>query len=403
MRIVLFGNSTWCLSNFRRGLIAALVGRGLDVHVLAPFDPSFDNETHVRELEALGAKFHRIDLRPRNLNPLRELLVIASLCRFYRSLRPSFVLSFTVKCNLYTGICRRFVKFEQIANIPGLGEAFERKNLLRFVVSTLYRSSLRKVRAALFQNVDDLRYCVQQGLVQSDRCALIPGSGVDLARFEARPVPVTAGKRVFMMFGRLLPLKGYYEFLEAARRVREIVGDRAEFRVMGIRDKNRAESSEVEAAIDEAAESGLITKIAPRSDVRPVLTETDVVVLPSRYNEGIPRSLLEAMASGKVLIATDWKGCRDTVVHGDNGYLVSASGSSSEIVDSLTEAMLRLCDLSDEQLSKMGRTSRKLVEGNYDERRVLDAYLRRVTGEGIVDLGETGEEGWDEDQAAIFA
>ncbi len=374
-KVVLFANSTWCIYNFRFNLIRSLVDEGCDVNVVAPLDPTYANDTFIRGFRDLGVKFHAVPLQPRGLNPLREVLSILSIFRTLKALKPDIVLSYTVKCNLYAGFCRQLLGFQQVANVPGLGEVFERRSLISFIVSWLYRLSFRGMSKAFFQNVEDLRYCLERDLVPAANCVVIPGSGVDLSRFQPAYPPRHKAKRTFMMFGRLLPQKGYREYVEAAKELKATLGDQVECYVMGIEDKNRPESAELYQMLTEASEQGHIKLIPAAVDVTPVLAEIDAVVLPSRYNEGIPRSLLEALASGKVIITTDWRGCRETVRDRINGYLVDVNN-----VGDLVQAMMSVASASDLAIRNMGRQSRLLVEERFDEQVVLDEYLRVSLG-----------------------
>jgi glycosyltransferase involved in cell wall biosynthesis len=104
-------------------------------------------------------------------------------------------------------------------------------------------------------------------------------------------------------------------------------------------------------------------------DVRPFIAEATAVVLPS-YREGLPRSLLEAGAMGRPLIATDVPGCRAVVENGQNGYLCSVRDPAS-----LADAMFRLADLSADGRQAMGNAARRKIEREFGQDRVVDAYL----------------------------
>lgn len=378
-----------------------LVALGYEVHAVAPLDPTYDDQSYIKRIESLGVKFHTVTMLARSLSPISELSSVWSIFQVLRKIRPDVLLSFTVKCNLYGGLCRNVLRFEQIANIPGLGEVFGRRDFIYRIVCGLYRLAFRGTKAALFQNQSDLDYCVDNKLVTRRICFLIPGSGVDLGRFEQSNIPLKPGKRTFLMFGRLLPQKGYPLFILAAREMKRLAAEaqtkavetlstavgsspvshwqaaslaEAEFIVQGIQDYNRPESGDLVRDLEIAAESGVLTLMPSAVDVRPILAQADVVVLPSVYNEGIPRSLLEALASGKVIITSNWKGCRETVVDGQNGFLMP------NVTDQdLIQTMLRVCQMSDDELAQMGRESRKLVEARFDEEIVIERYLQLIS------------------------
>ena len=177
MKVVVFGNSGWCIYNYRRNLVKRMADQGIDVTVVAPED-----EYLARFLD-YGVKVQPLAMRAKSLNPFRELYSLVDLYRKLRVLKPSHLCSFTVKCNLYAAICCRFLKIKQIANVSGLGSAFDKRGLLNSVVENLYRHTLGKADRILFQNEEDLEFCVDARLVPRSACRRIPGSGVDLSRF----------------------------------------------------------------------------------------------------------------------------------------------------------------------------------------------------------------------------
>ena len=363
MRVVILYNTCWYVFLLRRNLISHLQEAGCEVIVVAPRD------NYTERLLSLGVRHISIPLQPASTNLLSELKTLRAIHRALRALRPDAVLSFTIKCNLYAGLSRRCIPFRQIANISGLGIAFEGNGVMRRIVKTLYKVAMAPTDHILFQNSDDMRSCIREGLVPQRVSRTIPGSGVDLEAF----IPsqrISGGPRTFLMFGRLLPQKGYDLYLEAAQRLRQRLGDNVAFWILGSPDNGRHDSLELFQRIANAHASGVVRYLQSTDDVRPILRDADVVVLPSTYNEGIPRSLLEALASGKAIVTTDWKGCRETVEHGHNGYLVTPHDS-----ESLHTAMASLASCSSTILDSFSKASRARAEKLFDERLVLQAYL----------------------------
>jgi glycosyltransferase involved in cell wall biosynthesis len=237
------------------------------------------------------------------------------------------------------------------------------------MVNAAYRFSLARTDHLFFQNREDMTHLLEHGVAEPARASLIPGSGVDLVRFTPLSKPKVREFRSFLMFGRLLPKKGFYLFLEAAQQLKQTYGDRVVFWVLGAPDPERRESVDLLAQIMEAHARGVVRYLQSTDDPLPFIREADAVVLPSTYNEGVPRSLLEALACGKPLVTTDWKGCRDTIEHGGNGFLVKPNS-----LESLTSALDTLAGCDGEQLLAMGKRSRALAEERFDEQRVIEAY-----------------------------
>lgn len=367
MRVVILYNTSWYVYLLRRNLISTLQDAGCEVIVVAPRDK------YTERLIDLGVRHVSIPLEPGSANPFTELRTFRAVARTLKLLRPHAVLSYTIKCNLYAGLCKRFTRFVQIANISGLGIAFDRPGLMRAMATSLYKLALKPTDHIFFQNHDDLTSCVQANLVDRKRSRVIPGSGVDLSAFI--PTPHSARRpRTFLMFGRLLPQKGFDLYLSVARRLQAEFGEGVACWVLGAPDQARSESIELYERIQRAHARGEICYLQSADDVRPILNECDVAVLPSTYNEGVPRSLLEAMACGKAIITTDWKGCRETVQDGSNGRLIPPRDE-----ESLYKSMRYMVTCSESELASFGYESRKRSEDLFDERIVLKAYLNALS------------------------
>jgi glycosyltransferase involved in cell wall biosynthesis len=368
-RIVLAYNTSWYVWNFRMPLIAALRGRGCELIVLAPRDEYTDR------IVASGVAHRDIKLAAKGRNPLRELATIGAFARAYRQLKPDLVLQYTIKPNIYGSIAARCLGIPAINNVTGLGQAFERRGALQAAVRLLYRFAFRKVDKLFFQNPDDLGLFVRGGLAARERCGLLPGSGVDLERFRPASLPAVGGRAegpcTFLFVGRLLEAKGVGVLLEAAALVKAKRPD-AVVRLLGKRDD--ADPGAVDPrALDAAIAAGLVEHAGMSDDVRPQLAACDCVVLPSYYREGTPRSLLEAAAMGKPLVAADTVGTREPVVDGKNGFLCRPKDPAD-----LAAKMLAMIDASPERRRAMGAASRALAETRFDEKIVLKAYVETV-------------------------
>lgn len=372
MRAVILYNTSWYVFLLRRNLIKALQAAGCEITVVAPED------AYTERVKALGVSFIPISLSPQSTSPLDESHAIASIYRALKRARPHAVLSYTAKCNLYGGLLRPSLRFLQIANVSGLGEGFQRRGLLPMVMRSLYRRALYKCDHVFFQNEEDRAMCVSDKLTDPRSSTVIPGSGVDLSWFAPAP-KLMPGPFTFLMFGRLLPKKGFASFMRAAQQLKSRYGDKVSFWILGSADYERPESLALLDHVMQAHAEGSIRYLQSSDDVRPILRDADVVVLPSTYNEGVPRSLLEALACGKVIVTTDWKGCRETVQHGRNGYLVPPHDDRT-----LERSMARLIEMPEHERQQMGFASRKLAEARFNEKVVVDAYkvalgLHRIT------------------------
>lgn len=363
-----FGSS---LSNFRGKLLAALAQIGAEVHVAAP-DLLTDAAT-MQTLASLGSNCHHVPIARTGMNPLQDSGALLAMLRLMRSVKPTHFLGFTIKPVIYGTLAAWLAGVPQrVALITGLGYAFssETKGMrgaLQRLLRVMYKLALRQATCVVFQNPDDRALFIELGLVERHKTALVNGSGIPLEDFVQRPLPPLEQCH-FLLIARLLRDKGIHEYIGAARRVKQRY-PHAVFHLVGWIDSNPS-------AIDEAdlnawIAEGLITYHGRLNDVRERLAASHVYVLPS-YREGTPRTVLEAMATGRAVITTDAPGCRETVVHGDNGYLVPIRNT-----DALAQAMMQFLD-HPEQIARMGQRSREIAIEKYDVHAVNAQMLKHM-------------------------
>ncbi|RZI85371.1 MAG: glycosyltransferase family 1 protein [Rubrivivax sp.] len=368
MKVLLIASYPESILAFRGPLVEALVACGSEVHVAAPGITALP---HVGgALEAHGATVHDIPLRRTGTNPLADAASLVALVRLIRKLRPDVTLPYTIKPVVYgtlaawlAGVPRRF------ALVTGLGYAFtgERQGPVKRIISLLYRFALAKAHKVFFQNPDDERLFRHIGLLPSRvRSVVVNGSGIDIESHRVQPLP--AGTPTYLMIGRLLGDKGVREYAQAAARVKQRHPN-ARFLLVGWIDANPDAIAPDE--LDGWRQEGVIEFLGKLDDVRPAIAASTVYVLPS-YREGTPRTVLEAMAMGRPIITTDAPGCRETVIDGENGYLVPVKS-----VDALADAMLRFID--DPGLApRMGKRSREIAEDKYDVHKINAVMLREM-------------------------
>jgi glycosyltransferase involved in cell wall biosynthesis len=379
-RVVIALNLAWNLVNFRAGLIRALVAEGYEVVAVAPHDE------YAPRLAALGCRFVPLPMDNQGTHPGRDLLLLWRFYRLLRRERPAVYLGYTVKPNVYGSLAAHGLGIPVVNNIAGLGAVFIRNSPVTRVVRGLYRLALSRSRRVFFQNDEDREMFVEGGLVRPHVTGRVPGSGIDLGRFAPAALPVGESGRVrFLLIARMLWDKGVGEYVAAARTLRQRYPD-AEFYLLGFLDvQNPAAISREQ--MDEWVAEGVVTYLGVSDDVREQIAEADCVVLPS-YREGTPRTLLEAAAMARPLVATDAVGCREVLDDGVNGYLCKVKDA-----DDLAEKMERMIELSAEARTAMGLRGREKVEREFDERFVIEAYLkaiREICGEAHGVRGEAG-------------
>jgi glycosyltransferase involved in cell wall biosynthesis len=364
--ILVSANSLWNITNFRGRLLEALREAGFRIAVAAPSAREQDGGWP----SELGAH-QEVRIRSDGLNPLADGQLLVSYLRLFRRHRPVVYLSFTAKPNIYGALAAGLLGVPAVANVSGLGTAFIRGGALQLLISVMYRAAFRRAPVVFFQNVEDRNLFVGRRLVRPAQARLLPGSGVDLDRFRpAPPPPADAEGCTFLFVGRLLGDKGVRELVEAARIVKK-AHPVTRFQLLGfLGAANRTAISPAELAAWE--EEGVVAHLGAAEDVRPFLAAADAVVLPS-YREGLPRSLLEAAAMARPLIAADVPGNREVVIPGINGLLCEVRSATS-----LADALLRFLALSPAEKRRMGENSRRLVEERFSEEKVIAAYLAAI-------------------------
>lgn len=360
MKIVMTVNAAWNIWNFRLPLLTALLGEGHEVIVLAPRDEA------ARKLEALGCRVVHLEMDVKGLNPAQDARLWWRLRRHFRQIRPDVILSFTIKNNLFGALAAKGLGIPFVPNVTGLGTAFLSGRLLEWVATLLYRRAFAGLPAVFFQNEDDRDLFLTRGLVAQGQARLLPGSGIDLERFQAVPCPESGEGTVFLLIARLLRDKGIVEYASAARRVKA-THPQARFQLLGALDAQNRSAIDP-ATVEGWVEEGAIEYLGTVEDVQPVIAGAHCVVLPS-YREGAPRTLIEAAALGRPLIATDVPGCRAVVDHGVTGFLCEVRSG-----DSLAEACLRFLDLDAATRAGMGRAARLKMEREFDQKIVVSAY-----------------------------
>ncbi|MGE5563891.1 MAG: glycosyltransferase family 4 protein [Bacillota bacterium] len=365
-KVLVVGSYAPSLINFRGPMIASIVAAG---HSVVAAAPSIDEAT-AAALDELGAESRELPIRNVSLNPAELLASVRATRALIRRERPYVVIAYTIKPVIVAALAAHAEGVPTIVSlITGAGYAFGRgrepKRLMsRAAATLLYRAAFKRSTIVIFQNPDDERDFRRLRIVPPGRkTAVVNGSGVDLEHFAEVPLPERAS---FLMIARLVKDKGIVEFAEAAKRLKAA---HPETPIALVGPFHPSPDSLKASEMEELVRRGIDYKGA-MTDVRPAIADCSVYVLPSKYREGTPRSILEAMSMGRAIITTDMPGCRETVADGENGFLIPPRDA-----DALFDAMLRFVE-EPELAARMGRKSRELAEAKYDVRQVNAELLR---------------------------
>jgi glycosyltransferase involved in cell wall biosynthesis len=362
MRIAIVINASWNIYNFRMGLIQTFLETGHEVYAIAPPDE------YSERLVKAGCHFIPVELDNKGSHPLKDLAYTASLYKAYKTIKPDAILHFTIKPNIYGTIAASLLGLKVINNVSGLGTVFLRDNFTSKFAHLLYRLTFILPKKVFFQNPDDRNLFIQRGLVKESITDVLPGSGIDLQKF--RPLPFQRNNTfTFLLIARLLYDKGIVEYIEAIQSLKKR-GIDAHFQLLGFKDNSS--SGIPEKLLNQWITSGLVDYLGTTDNVTHFINQADCVVLPS-YREGTPRTLLEAAALAKPLIATRVPGCTEIVEHGNNGFLCEMKNATD-----LARQMYKMTKLDDSTLQVMGEASRQKVEEKFDETLVIDKYMEAL-------------------------
>ena len=364
-KIAIISNLSWNLYNFRLSLMVAMRDAGYEVIAIAPYD------SYSQKIIDAGFEFHNLEMNSQGINPLEDLKTTYHFYTLFKKISPDVICQYTIKPNIYGSLVASMFNIKIINNIAGLGTLFIKENLVTKIAKILYKISQSKADRVFFQNRDDLALFTSEGIVNAQKCDVLPGSGVDTNRFTPHYKEESQNIR-FLLIARMIWEKGIAEYVKAAREIKKTYPN-VEFCLLGFLDvENPGAITKTE--MDAWVEEGVINYLGVSDKVDEVIQSADCVVLPSYYREGTPKTLLESGSSGKPIITTDNVGCRDVVDDGINGYICEPR--SWEDLASKIEKFLAL---THEERLEMGKRSREKMLKEFDEKIVINKYLNLLT------------------------
>jgi len=351
-RLIYVVTEDWYFLSHRLPMARAARAAGFEVHVATNVGEDG------KDIEKEGFILHPVRFGRGRLSPLRSLRTILALRRVYRTVEPAIVHHVAMQPTVLGIVASLGRRFAAVYGITGLGYSFiadsGKARSLRRGIRMLLRFGLNRHRAiGLVQNPDDRDMLAGLG-VKPEHIALIAGSGVDADRF--RPIPEPDGPVTVAFVGRMLDDKGVRTLI-AAHRMLRASDIPCELLLAGSPDPaNPASVPQAEIA-GWGREEG-VTWLGQVADIATVWRRAHIAALPSR-REGLPKSLLEAAACGRPLIATDVPGCREIVIHDKTGLLVPVDDAQA-----LAAAILRLVR-SSQQRVRLGVAARRLVDERF--------------------------------------
>lgn len=352
---------------FRKELIEGLKLEGYNVIVSCPYGEKLDLMKDI--------KFKHVDtfIDRRGKNPISDFKLMLSyrklLCRY----NPDVVLTYTAKPTVYASLAAASLGIPYINNVTGLGSVLSMGRVMQTFVLGLFKIALRKSGCIFFQNEENMKLAIKQGLVHGDY-QLIPGSGVNLERYLLQEYPdggngIDGRPIVFNYIGRVLREKGVEDYIEAAKRIKKKYPN-TEFNILGFIEPSE---NHYEKELQDLGKQGIVIYRGQQKDVKPFIARAHAIIHPSTYGEGMSNVLLENASSGRFIITTDNPGCKETVIDGQTGLIYHGGN-----VDELVEKIERFLAMDNKNRKLMGEAGRHHVEDNFSRNVVVEAYEKKI-------------------------
>ncbi len=355
MKIVLFANSSLILFKFRKELIVRLLSLNHEVIILAPED------SFTKSLVDLGTTFISFEIDRHGKNLFNEL---SSIKRFYviiKKLKPNYIFTYTIKPNVYTGIVSYILPFKFAVNITGLGKVFSKKSILKIIITLIYKIVFLKTTKVFVQNKEIYDFFYNNKISRT-KLEIIPGSGVNLIDYDFRPYP--KNKIItFTYLGRIMFEKGIEDFLEAAKIIKTEFKD-VRFVVSGFIETN------YKGNLFEYQNKKIIDYLGFTSNPKKLIEESNCLIQPSFYPEGISNVILEFSSMGRPVISSNNVGCGEIIIDNETGLIYK----KKDVIDLIIK-IKRFLAFDSLEREKIGYNARIHIEKSYNRDIIISKYI----------------------------
>lgn len=358
-KVLMLGNSDIVIYNFRRELIEEMIKSGYEVYVSLPYSK------RIEALKDMGCIFINTNINGRGTNIFEDIKLCLEYLKTLIKVRPDVVLTYTVKPNIYGGIACRLMRIPYICNITGLGSGYLKNGLVKKIIKILSRISYKKATKIFFQNTSDMNTLINDNILTKNY-DLLPGSGVNLERYNVLDYPDKESEVNFSFIARVMKDKGIDEYLEAAKSIK-VNYPKVNFSIIG-----KIEEVKYRSILSEYERRGIIKYEGFNDDIIPVIEKSSCIINPS-YSEGMSNVLLEGAACGRPLIASDIPGCREIIDNDINGLLFNVKS-----VEDLIEKIDKFINLDYREKVLMGLAGRIKVQDSFNRDIVVDKYMNLI-------------------------
>lgn len=359
---------------FRLELIEAILNAGYRMLISCPDGPKFE------VMETLGLKknetfiYDNPPIDRRGTSVVNDGKLIMHYRKLFKNFRPSVVLTYTAKPNVYASLVAHRLHIPVINNVTGLGSVVNEAGIKKSVIMSLFKIAYRGSTCIMFQNSTNMKLAKKLGWVKGD-CKLIPGSGVALDRYPVQEYPdggngIDGEAIVFNYIGRILHDKGVDDYIEAAKRIKQKY-PKTEFNMIGFIEPSE---NHYEKELKELGRQNVVIYRGSQKDVKPWIKRAHAIIHPSTYGEGMSNVLLENASSGRLIITTDNPGCQETVNDGISGFIYHG-GDVDALVKKIETVVAKM---TNNNRKEMGIEGRKKVEKEFSREIVIKAYLKKI-------------------------
>ena len=359
--VAFVGNTSFSLYKFRLGVMQSFISKGYEVIAIAPEDE------YSLLFQKEKIKYISIEIDGKGKSILDDIKLTCSFAEIYKKEKIDFIFHYTIKPNIYGSLAARYLKIPSIAITTGLGFSFKTKNIFNLFVKTLYRFSLQKVLEVWFLNSNDKDTFVNNGIIRNEKAYILPSEGINSDYYFPQVKMAKSDKFTFLLLSRLIKEKGIEEYVAAAEILKE-KGLNVECQLLGKQEKESSKSISVDI-VKVWHNENKINYLGEFIDIRKFIANSDCIVLPSYYMEGVPRCLMEAMSMERPIITTDNVGCRELIVDRVNGYMCEPKN----ILD-LASKMELIYNNTILERQSMGENGRKLILDCFDENKIIELY-----------------------------
>lgn len=357
-KILVITNHSYMLYQFRRELIEKLQ----ETHEVVISMPFVGRE---QEFQEMGCRCIETEIDRRGINPITDLKLLKTYSHIIKEERPSLVITYSIKPNIYAGLVCEWNHIPYAANVQGLGTAFQKKGLAIFV-TMLYKLAFRKVKTVFFENESNAEEFQKRNIIPLKKQTVLHGAGVNLEYYPYEEYPQDDEQIHFLFVGRIMKEKGVDELFASMKRLKELYKEKVVLDLVGFFE------DEYKELVEELEENQTVIFHGFQEDPRPFYKKAHCVVLPS-YHEGMSNVLLEAAATGRPVITSDIPGCKESVVDGKTGYLCEAKDEKS-----LYNKMNVFMQLPYEEKERLGKCGREKMENEFDKRVVVEETIKAL-------------------------